>query len=103
MKDGSDKLVKLLEDAEKDAEFLERQLPHTADRIRMLIKYIKAYDKNQKTFIKYFLDTQRAIKIWQKILKLTATYLTPAQTKYTLDYLEELKHDAKRTDTDAGN
>ena len=37
MKDGSDKLVKLLEDAEKDAEFLERQLPHTADRIRMLI------------------------------------------------------------------
>ena len=95
MKSGNDELVELLESAMKDADWLELQLPHIADRIRTLVKYIKAYDKNQKAFIKHFLETQHMVKTWQKTLELTTTYLTPLQLYFIKKYVKELKHDTE--------
>ena len=95
MKSGNDELVELLESAMKDADWLELQLPHIADRVRTLVKYVKAYDKNQKAFIKWYLENRHRVETWQKVLNLMQTYLTPQQRRFAKKYAEELEHDTE--------
>lgn len=98
MKNGNDELVKLLDDAMRDADWLELQLPHIADRTRTLVKLIKSYDKNQKAFLSYYIKTSRRAKVWKKCLDLMATYLNRDQLIFMHNYtkeLQELYHDTE--------
>ena len=87
---GKDNISELLKKSEADADWLDRSLPHVADEMRTLVKCVRAYDKNQKAFIKFVVNTQKQVKIWEKVLKLTITYLSPIQLRYVQQYEKEL-------------
>lgn len=100
MTNGNDELLELLKRSDQDADYLERMLPNISDDIRALIKCVKTYDKNQKKFIKYVINSKRVIKSWQKITELMATYLNPMQLNYVKKYINKLRKEAMADDTE---
>ena len=100
MENGDAELKEIIDKAEEDAVWLERSLPHVADEMRMMAKMIKCYDKNQKNFIKYCVENQRRIKVWDKTLALMKTYLNHDQLLFVKQYVKDLRKEVEQNDTE---
>lgn len=100
MENGYVELKKIIDKAEEDAVWLERSLPHVADEMRILTRMIKSYDKNQKNFIRYCVENQRRLKIWNKTMDLMKTYLNRDQLLFIKQYVKELSKEVKKNDAE---